>query len=145
MLLLIIRQYGDLESVYYRKALCFCTLLCLSICFISGFWCCLWGMMMFQWTLKMGGICFAYDVSFHCVFTLYILVACSFTVCSPCTSPCTMDFIVRYYIFELKKMYICDCYRRVLLVQICKKEPEGVKSLYHVPVCLNKVCINILL
>ncbi|KAB5565899.1 hypothetical protein PHYPO_G00246800 [Pangasianodon hypophthalmus] len=27
---------------------------------------------------------------------------------------------------------------RVLLVQICRKEPEGVKSLYHVPVCLNK-------
>ncbi|XP_058264902.1 polyamine deacetylase HDAC10 isoform X1 [Hemibagrus wyckioides] len=26
----------------------------------------------------------------------------------------------------------------VLLVQICRKEPEGVKSLYHVPVCLNK-------
>ncbi|KAM9495781.1 polyamine deacetylase HDAC10-like isoform 1-T1 [Clarias gariepinus] len=27
---------------------------------------------------------------------------------------------------------------RVLLVQICTKEPERVKSLYHVPVCLNR-------
>ncbi|XP_076863107.1 polyamine deacetylase HDAC10-like isoform X2 [Brachyhypopomus gauderio] len=27
---------------------------------------------------------------------------------------------------------------RVLLVQICSKEPEGVKSHYHVPVCLSK-------
>ncbi|XP_060770411.1 polyamine deacetylase HDAC10 isoform X2 [Neoarius graeffei] len=27
---------------------------------------------------------------------------------------------------------------RVLLVQICRKEPDGVSSLYHVPVCLNK-------
>lgn len=35
-------------------------------------------------------------------------------------------------------------YRRVLLVQICSKEPEVLKSQHYVPVCLKKVsnCFN---